>query len=50
MRRRDFWGAAVVPSWYAEATDVLDLDGKVVPVRTVDESKSEARVGADGFR
>ncbi len=50
MRRRDFWGAAVVPSWYAEATDVLDLDGRVVPVRTVDAGESEAVVGADGFR
>ena len=47
---RDFWGAAVVPSWYAEATDVLDLDGRVVPVRTVDAGESEAVVGADGFR
>jgi catechol 2,3-dioxygenase len=50
VRRRDFWGAAVVPSWYAESTDVLDLDGNVAPVRTVDESQSEAKVGADGFR
>ncbi|MDP1794272.1 MAG: 3,4-dihydroxyphenylacetate 2,3-dioxygenase [Acidimicrobiales bacterium] len=50
MRRRDFWGAAVVPSWYAESTTVLDLDGKAVEVRTVDESQSEAKVGADGFR
>ena len=29
---QDFWGAAVVPTWYAEATDVLDLDGNVSPV------------------
>jgi len=50
MRRRDFWGAAVVPTWYSEATDVLDLDGKVSPLRTVDASTSEARVGADGLR
>lgn len=50
MRRRDFWGAAVVPSWYAESTTVLDLDGKPVAVRTVDEAQSEAKVGADGFR
>ena len=50
MRRRDFWGAAVVPSWYAESTTVLDLDGAPVPARTVDESQSEAKVGADGFR
>jgi catechol 2,3-dioxygenase len=50
MRRRDFWGAAVVPSWYSEATDVLDLDGKVSPLRAVDMSTSEAKVGADGLR
>jgi catechol 2,3-dioxygenase-like lactoylglutathione lyase family enzyme len=50
MRRRDFWGAAVVPSWYSEATDVLDLDGKVVPLRAVDAATSEAAVGADGLR
>jgi hypothetical protein len=35
---------------YSEATDVLDLDGKVSPLRTVDASTSEARVGADGLR
>lgn len=50
MRRRDFWGASVVPTWYSEATDVLDLDGKVVPLRVVDEAGSEATVGADGLR
>ncbi|MFE4832870.1 hypothetical protein [Streptomyces sp. NPDC056672] len=25
-RRRDFWGNAVIESWYEEATPVLDLD------------------------
>ena len=50
MRRRDFWGASVVPTWYSEATDVLDLDGKVVPHRAVDTAASEATVGADGLR
>jgi hypothetical protein len=50
MRRRDFWGASVVPSWYAEATDVLDLDGNVSPLRTVDASQTEVTVGADGLR
>jgi 3,4-dihydroxyphenylacetate 2,3-dioxygenase len=50
VRRRDFWGAAVVPSWYAEATPVLDLDGEVVPVRDIDADRSEVKVGADGYR
>ena len=50
VRRRDFWGAAVVPSWYAESADMLDLDGKVVPATLVDAATSEAKVGADGFR
>jgi catechol 2,3-dioxygenase len=50
MRRRDFWGASVVPSWYLEATDVLDLHGEVTPVRTVEASASEVTVGADGLR
>ena len=50
MRRRDFWGASVVPTWYSEAADVLDLDGKVSPVRTIDAATSEATVGADGLR
>ena len=31
-RRRDFWGHAVVPSWYTEATAVLDLDGHPRPL------------------
>ena len=30
-RRRDFWGHAVIPTWYAEATAVLDLDGQLAP-------------------
>lgn len=50
MRRRDFWGASVVPSWYSEAADVLDLDGNVVATRVIDMSTSEATVGADGLR
>jgi 3,4-dihydroxyphenylacetate 2,3-dioxygenase len=50
MRRKDFWGASVVPSWYTEATDVLDLDGNVSPVRAIDLSTSEGAVGADGLR
>jgi 3,4-dihydroxyphenylacetate 2,3-dioxygenase len=49
-RRRDFWGAAVVPSWYAEAAPVLDLGGEVVPTVDIAADESEVRVGADGFR
>jgi hypothetical protein len=49
-RRRDFWGHAVVPSWYSEASPVLDLDGKVVPVSEIGQAaESAVRVGADGF-
>ncbi|WP_266392781.1 hypothetical protein [Streptomyces sp. NBC_01275] len=31
-RRRDFWGNAVIESWYKGATPVLDLDGSPQPV------------------
>jgi hypothetical protein len=47
-RRRDFWGNAVIPSWYSEASPVLDLDGKVRPVTELAQT-AEATVGADGF-
>jgi 3,4-dihydroxyphenylacetate 2,3-dioxygenase len=47
-RRRDFWGGAVIPSWYSEATPVLDLDGKVRPVTELAQT-AEVTVGADGF-
>ena len=47
-RRRDFWGNAVIPSWYSEASPVLDLDGKVRPVVELAQT-AEATVGADGF-
>jgi 3,4-dihydroxyphenylacetate 2,3-dioxygenase len=50
VRRRDFWGAAVVPSWYAEAMPVLDLRGRVVPVREPAPEETEVEVGADGYR
>ena len=53
MRRRDFWGHAVIPSWYTEATAVLDLDGHPRPLvtekQTAEVSAAEVRVGADGF-
>ncbi|HWC68442.1 MAG TPA: 3,4-dihydroxyphenylacetate 2,3-dioxygenase [Acidimicrobiales bacterium] len=50
VRRRDFWGAAVVPSWYAEAMPILDLRGAVVPVREPETEDTEVKVGADGYR
>jgi catechol 2,3-dioxygenase len=47
-RRRDFWGNAVIASWYSDASVVLDLDGKVQPVAELAQT-AEAKVGADGF-
>ena len=49
-QRRDWWGNPVVPSWYTEASIVLDLDGE--PMRVV--ARTEVRemdvtIGADGF-
>jgi catechol 2,3-dioxygenase len=49
-QRRDWWGTPVVPSWYANASTVLDLDG--VPRATTeptDASEAEVTIGADGF-
>ena len=48
-RRRDFYGHAVVPSWYTEATTVLDLGGNPRPATEPDQVL-ESAVGADGFR
>jgi 3,4-dihydroxyphenylacetate 2,3-dioxygenase len=51
-RRRDFWGHNVGPSWYTEATTVLDLDGNPRPVAEVPAAEVQAAkvtVGADGF-
>jgi 3,4-dihydroxyphenylacetate 2,3-dioxygenase len=47
-RRRDFWGHPVIPSWYTEASAVLDLDGRVGPLRP-EKQIAEVTVGADGF-
>ena len=47
-RRRDFWGHPVIPSWYTEATPVLDLDGRPRPLVT-EKQTAEVIVGADGF-
>jgi catechol 2,3-dioxygenase len=49
-QRRDWWGNPVVPSWYTEASLVLDLDGEPMPVAERDEpSEAEVTIGADGF-
>ncbi|MEV0969988.1 3,4-dihydroxyphenylacetate 2,3-dioxygenase [Microtetraspora glauca] len=49
-QRRDWWGNPVVPSWYTEASTVLDLDGNPVPVvERTHTSEMAVTVGADGF-
>lgn len=49
-QRRDFWGNPVVPSWYTEASLVLDLDGNPQQVVSRDEPTEMAvTIGADGF-
>lgn len=48
-RRRDFWGNAVIESWYKEATPVIDLSGGLVPVKESGLDESAIRVGADGL-
>ncbi|WP_348766679.1 3,4-dihydroxyphenylacetate 2,3-dioxygenase [uncultured Salinisphaera sp.] len=49
-QRRDWWGHAVVPSWYTEASRVLDLDGNLQPlVARTDSSEMAVTIGADGF-
>lgn len=49
-QRRDWWGHAVVPSWYTEASPVLTLDGDLQPIRARKESSEMAvTIGADGF-
>ena len=48
-RRRDFWGNAVIESWYKDATPVLDLDGRPQPVTDSLLDESTLRVGADGL-
>ncbi len=49
-QRRDWWGNPVVPSWYTEASKVLDLDGNVQEiVERTDDSELEVTIGADGF-
>lgn len=49
-QRRDWWGNPVVPSWYQEASAVLDLDGEPQPLEARTESRElDVTVGADGF-
>lgn len=49
-QRRDWWGHQVVPSWYTEASRVLDLGGNIVPLIERKESKEmDVTIGADGF-
>jgi 3,4-dihydroxyphenylacetate 2,3-dioxygenase len=49
-QRRDWWGNPVVPSWYTDASLVLDLDGNPQPVVDRDEpSELAVTIGADGF-
>jgi catechol 2,3-dioxygenase len=49
-QRRDWWGNPVVPSWYTDASLVLDLDGEPMPVVEREEpSEAAVTIGADGF-
>jgi 3,4-dihydroxyphenylacetate 2,3-dioxygenase len=48
-RRRDFWGNAVVPSWYLGSVGMLDLDGNPTPVRDQEPTERTVTVGADGL-
>jgi catechol 2,3-dioxygenase len=48
-RRRDYWGHAVIESWYKEASPVLDLDGNVMPISESAIDESAVAVGADGL-
>ncbi len=49
-QRRDWWGNPVVPSWYTNASLVLDLDGNPVAVAEREEpSEMAVTIGADGF-
>ncbi len=49
-QRRDWWGNPVVPSWYTDASLVLDLDGKPQDlVEREADSEMAVTIGADGF-
>ncbi|MCC6270621.1 MAG: 3,4-dihydroxyphenylacetate 2,3-dioxygenase [Microbacteriaceae bacterium] len=49
-QRRDWWGNPVVPSWYAEGSTVLGLDGTPTSlVERVETAEATVTIGADGF-
>jgi hypothetical protein len=48
-RRRDFWGNAVIESWYKEGTPVRDLDGNPQCVSDALLDENAVQVGADGL-
>ena len=49
-QRRDWWGNPVVPSWYANASTVLDLDGHPVALtERTEAAEADVTIGADGF-
>lgn len=49
-QRRDWWGNPVVPSWYSEASSVLDLTGTPQPLtRQTAPAEQAVTIGADGF-
>lgn len=49
-QRRDWWGNPVVPSWYQNASPVLDLAGAVQPLKALTVvSEQSVTIGADGF-
>lgn len=48
--RSSAWGSPVVPSWYTNASLVLDLDGNPVAVADREEpSEMAVTIGADGY-
>ncbi|MFJ6893942.1 hypothetical protein [Streptomyces hokutonensis] len=48
-RSRDFWGNAVIESWYKEATAVRDPDSRPQPVSDALLHEAARHVGADGL-
>jgi len=49
-QRRSWWGHSIIPTWYTEASRVLNLDEELQPVATHQGSiELKATVGADGY-